>query len=192
MIHNIKYPKSKNFKLNVQEYDLDFFTSNELIGDSIIDLKPLIEDSSLTKTSVTLNKKYYEDYLKKTFPNYTNLTFHSDGQSFWVNLASKEKGQIVVNGKLRIQIEVLPKAEAEKNKVGEAQSEPNVSPFLPKPEGRITLSLNPFDMIKQLVGPAFRRAGYAIICSFICVALCIAMAPMILSNLFSSAILAIF
>lgn len=42
---------------------------------------------------------------------------------------------------------MLPKVEADKNKVGEAQSEPNVNPFLPKPENRMTLSLNPFDMI---------------------------------------------
>lgn len=120
----------------------------------MIDLKPLFDDASLTKNCVSLNRKYYDGYLKEKFPNYTNLTFDSDGQSFWVNLVNKNaKGELEVNGRLRIQIDVLPKVEAEKNKVGEAQSEPNVNPFLPKPEGRMELSLNPFKMIAQLVGP---------------------------------------
>ena len=147
IIHQIKVP-SKNYKLNVQCYDLDFFASNDLIGDSSIDLKPLIDDASLTKRCVSLNRKYYDQYLKKDFPNYTDLTFEGDGQSFWVNLVNKnDKGELEVNGRLRLQIDVLPKFLAEKSKVGEAQSEPNVNPFLKKPEGRITLSLNPFDMI---------------------------------------------
>jgi hypothetical protein len=120
----------------------------------LIDLKPLLDDASLTKSCVSLNRKYYDSYLKEKFPNYTNLNFDSDGQSFWVNLVNKNgKGELEVNGRLRIQIDVLPKVEAEKNKVGEAQSEPNVNPFLPPPEGRLELSLNPFKMIAQLVGP---------------------------------------
>lgn len=120
----------------------------------MIDLKPLLDDASLSGRSVSLNRKYYDSYIKEKFPNYTNLTFDSDGQSFWVNLVNKnEKGELEINGRLRIQIDVLPKIEAEKNKVGEAQSEPNVSPCLQPPEGRMEFSLNPFKMIAQLVGP---------------------------------------
>ena len=51
MLHKINYP-NKNSKLTVQVYDRDLFTSNELIGDSVIDLKPLFEDARLTKTGV--------------------------------------------------------------------------------------------------------------------------------------------
>ena len=36
---------------------------------------------------------------------------------------------------------------AEKNKVGDARQEPNHSPFLPPPVGRLSLSLNPFKML---------------------------------------------
>lgn len=158
----------------------------------MIDLKPLIEDASLTKSGVSLNKRYYEDYLKNAFPDYTKLTFNSDGQSFSVELFSKEGDKMVSNGKLRLQIDVLPKAEADKNKVGEAQSEPNVNPFLPKPENRMTLSLNPFEMIRQLLGPQFRRMGYTVIFSLLCIALCIFLAPMILSDLITSMITSIF
>ena len=159
----------------------------------MIDLKPLLDDASLTKMCVSLNRKYFDSYLKDKFPNYTNLTFDNDGQSFWVNLLNKnEKGELEINGRLRIQIDVLPKVEAEKNKVGEAQSEPNVNPFLPQPEGRMTLSLNPFKMIAQLIGPQFRRMGYTIILTICCIALCVMMAPLLLSNLFSSIIMSIF
>ena len=102
MLHQVSFP-SKNNKLTVQCYDRDFFKSNDLIGDSVIDIKPLLLDASLTKQAVSLNRKYYEEFLKKKFPNYTDLTFHSDGQSFWVNLVSKNaKGKIEVNGRLRL------------------------------------------------------------------------------------------
>ena len=99
---------------------------------------------------------------------------------------------MVSNGKLRLQIDVLPRVEADKNRVGEAQSEPNVNPYLPKPENRMTLSLNPFEMIRQLLGPQFRRMGYALIFSVLCIALCVLLAPMILSDLISSMITSIF
>lgn len=107
--------------MTFQVYDRDFFKSNDLIGESVIDLRPLIEDASLAKRPMSLTKDYYEQYLKEEFPEYTDLKFESDGQSFWVNLASKNSdGKIEVNGKLRIQIDVYPKADAEKQKVGEA------------------------------------------------------------------------
>jgi len=101
MLHQFKHP-NRNYDLTVQAFDRDLFTANELIGDAVLNLKPLIEDASLTKTGVSLNKRYYEEYLKKTFPNFPELTFGSDGNSFWVNLAAKEKGKIVCNGKLRL------------------------------------------------------------------------------------------
>jgi hypothetical protein len=185
--------RAKTKKMTFQVYDRDFFKSNDLIGESVLDLRPLIEDASLAKRPMSLTKDYYEQYLKEEFPEYTDLKFESDGQSFWVNLASKnEFGKIEVYGKLRLQIDVYPKVDAEKMKVGEAQSEPNVNPHLPPPEGRLTFSLNPCTMINQLVGPNFRRAGTAIIVMVLCIALCVALAPMLISDLMSAAILGIF
>lgn len=136
-----------------------------------------------------MNKKYYEEYLKQQFPNYPELTFKSDGQSFWVDLKGKNDGKKEVNGKLRVQIDVLPKIFAEKNKVGEAQSEPNVNPYLPKPSNRMSLSLNPFEMMRQLVGPQFRRMGYTIICTVLCIILMVMLAPMIISQVITDVLL---
>ena len=63
MIHTFKHP-SNDYNLTVQGWDKDFFKSNELIGEFKLDLKPLITDASLTKSAVTLNRTYYEEYLK--------------------------------------------------------------------------------------------------------------------------------
>lgn len=54
------------------------------------------------------------------------------------------------------------------------------------------LSLNPFDMIKQLLGPQFRRMGYTLILTILCIGLCVMMLPMILSQMFTSMVLSIF
>ena len=48
---------------------------------------------------------------------------------------------------LKLDIRVVPKTFAETNKVGAARGDPNVEPFLPEPEGRFKLSLNPFAML---------------------------------------------
>mgnify|MGYP007004894115 CR=1 FL=1 len=153
----------------------------------MIDLEPMIEDSDLAKRPMSLSKDYYEDYLKKE-RKWDNLSFVSDEpRQFWVNLTAKgDKGQIKINGKLKLQIDIVPKKEALSNPVGEAQSEPNVNPFLPKPFGRIEFSLNPFKMLNQLIGPALRRKIYCCCCIVICCALCVMMAPMIFSNMISN------
>ena len=40
---------SKNYKLKVQAYDLDLFKSNDLIGEAVLDLETMVEDSELAK-----------------------------------------------------------------------------------------------------------------------------------------------
>ena len=98
---------------------------------------------------------------------------------------NSETGQIESNGKVKVQVDVLPADQAEKNPVGKARQDPNHSPSLPQPEGRITLSLNPFKMFAQMVSPAIRRKIMIYLCCLACIMLCVAMAPMIISNLIS-------
>jgi len=45
-----------------------------------------------------------------------------------------------------VRIDVLPIVNAEKNPVGKARDEPNHSPYLPKPQGRVELTIDPFKM----------------------------------------------
>ena len=64
-------------------------------------------------------------------------------------------------------MQLVPKDEAEKNKVGTGRSAPNHSPFLPPPTGRLKFSLNPFKMFTALLGPSLCMK---IMCCLICVA----------------------
>ena len=97
---------------------------------------------------MSLTQDYYDEYLKP-IKGMMPLQFEKDDKrQFWVELGAKdEKGQSVINGRLRMQIDILPKKEAELNVVGEARAEPNINPFLPQPEGRLEFSLNPFKML---------------------------------------------
>jgi len=70
--------------------------------------------------------------------------------------------------------------------------EPNHSPYLPQPVGRISFSLNPFKMLAQLVGPELRRKIYLACCCLICLALCVALFPLIFSNVVSALIVKAF
>lgn len=82
-----------------------------------------------------------------------------------------------------MQIDIMPVAVADKNAVGKARDNPNHSPQLPQPQGRLELSFNPFKMLGQLVGPALRRKIYCGLCAAACCALCIAILPNIVGGL---------
>jgi Ca2+-dependent lipid-binding protein len=58
--HQTKSPDG--YRLSLQLLDKDFFKSNDIIGDAMLDLRHLIEDVVLTKRPVTLNKAYYESF----------------------------------------------------------------------------------------------------------------------------------
>jgi len=112
-----------------------------------------------------------------------------DDSRFWIPMKCKKDGKEVELGKVAVQIDVLPADQAEKNPLGKARQEPNHSPFLPQPEGRFELSLNPLKMFEQMVSPAIRRKIYLGLVCLICIVLLVAMAPMIVSNLISRMIL---
>merc|ERR1712050_16957 len=90
--------------------------------------------------------------------------------------------------KIRCDLRIVPIAIAKTTEVGDGRNEPNNSPYLPPPVGRISFSLNPFKMLAQLVGPEFLAKIYGILCLLICCTLFIFMLPMLLSN-FSSTIM---
>jgi len=101
----------KGYNYTVQMYDRDLFKSNDLIGEAQINLKQMIDDCSLTKNCIQLNKKYYNDTLKKTqaFKN-KNLQFTDDDESrFWVEMNKKDKNnRLSKTGIVKMQIDVVP------------------------------------------------------------------------------------
>ena len=74
---------------------------------------------------------------------------------------------------------------ANKNPVGKARDNPNHSPTLPEPEGRIKLTINPFEMYRQMIGPEVRRKICIFILCILCFALTLAVAPTFIGSYLS-------
>ena len=77
----------KDYTLTLQLYDRDFFKSNDIIGDACIDLRLPIEDASLSKRPLGLNKTYYNAYLKDNGGKFT----YEDESTFWIPINSMNK-----------------------------------------------------------------------------------------------------
>lgn len=67
-------------------------------------------------------------------------------------------------GKCLIGIQIYPIERAEAQPAGMGRSEPNDSPFLPPPNGRLQFGWNPVSMLSQLLGPR--------LCAILCCCLC--------------------
>jgi hypothetical protein len=119
------------------------FKSNDFIGENQISLKEIFEDAIATKKPLSLNKKYYDGYLKAKMPQSTKLVFYDD-DSFFLDTFDKDGNNV---GRVRLSVNITPGEMAKANAVGSGRSEPNHSPFLPPPVGRISFSLNPITML---------------------------------------------
>mmetsp|Transcript_3593 Transcript_3593/g.2626 ORF Transcript_3593/g.2626 Transcript_3593/m.2626 type:complete len:136 (+) Transcript_3593:2509-2916(+) len=135
---------------------------------------------------MNVNKKYYTSHLKNVLK--TKLEFY-DEDSFYVEMTDADNKQVC---KVRLGLSIIPMDQAKSNKVGEGRTEPNQSPFLPPPVGRLSLSLNPFKMFNQLVGRELRIKIYIGCCLALCCLLCIMLIPLVAGNLLTELILSIF
>lgn len=109
------------------------------------------------------------------------------GEQFWVpiyrTIVKEDKTEERKHGgDVKITVHVLPKTKADKQPLGKGRDDLNTDPFCPPPAGRMEFSLNPFTMLAQLIPEKFRREICYYCCLIICAALCIYMAPMIISN----------
>lgn len=81
----------------------------------MIDLKQAFEDVGLTKRPLLINKKYFNDYMKKA--EQKDYEWKDDGESFWLPmLAKNEEGEVENNGCVAIRIDIVPKEYAEKTR----------------------------------------------------------------------------
>lgn len=157
----------------------------------------MVDDTRLTQRVTHLNKKYYKAWFGSNYgkapgigadtevapDSAPKLTLEwEDDDSFW--LSAKRPGDKKPI-KIRLDVRVLPLAAAQGCKVGDARNEPNNSPSLPAPLGRMSFSLNPFAMLAQLVGPDVRNKCLGCLCVAACCGLCVALLPLILGNLAS-------
>lgn len=178
LLFDVNHP-SKDHILNLQVWDADAFSKNDFIGDASLNLILPIEDATMTDQPIHLNKRYYETFLQD-FMRGTELVFEND-DSFWLDMKDKNG---VINGKMRVQISILPKEQADAYAVGEGRADPNHSPYLPPPVGRIKLSLNPWTMLNQLVAPHIVNKVLCGICLLLCLLAFIMMLPNILTEIF--------
>ena len=70
----------------------------------------------------------------------------------------------VERGRVLVSIDIVPKAQALAEPVGAGRAEPNRNPYLPKPSGRMRLTMNPFDMCYQVLG---RKLLGKVLCFFL-------------------------
>ena len=143
--------------MNIQAWDKDIIASNDLIGDFQLDIGPLVEDVFLTSKMKSFNRTYWDDYMKKELVENRDYEFAEDivwdkdddtKEKFWVPMKryNEEEKETVNAGEVLCSFRIMPLADAEKNDQGIGRAEPNNDPFCPEPEGRIKLSLNPFEM----------------------------------------------
>ena len=143
-------------------------------------MKPLFDNIRLTQQPVQLTEQYYNAFLKEKMQNSgTELKFRDDDTFF---LVTRKEGKEI---KVRLDLRIIPGAQATANSVGKARTEPNMEPYLPPPVGRIQFSLNPFKMLSQLMSKEFMAKFMSIFLVVACCALCCMMLPMILSNFVS-------
>ena len=167
--------------------------SDDLIGSFALDVWPIFEDTILTNKLQTFHKDYWDSYMKQAlidrdYEHVDKIKFDDeDKEKFWVPITrfDEDEGKEKVSGYIQCSFRIYPQELADKNKQGVGRDQPNNDPLLPEPEGRLKLSLNPFTMFNQLVGPAVRRKIYCCLCILAYAALCAFMGPMIISNGFS-------
>jgi hypothetical protein len=96
----------------------------------------------------------------------------------------------VQQGFVRVRVDITTKEHAEKNIIGSAREDPNIEPYLPAPIGRLHFSLNPWEMYKQMIGPAMRRkiAIWCAIfwCTVLCALILYELVPIVIGNLLST------
>ena len=192
MLLPLQLPTQKPL-LTIQVYDKDIFSSDDYISGATLNLKDLLTLPKYLDMPVKFTKSYYEGLSEEEQKVYGDIEFLSetddeDGIKFWVQCYKGKKeatGEGAQGGRVLCTLEILPKALADKNKLGKGRSNPNKDPYCPPPTGRFECSLNPCKIINQCVGPKFRKKCYCyIIMCLVIVYLIIAM-PNIIGKILS-------
>lgn len=157
LLYNLKAPR-KNYTLTIQTWDRDLFKSNDFIGEIQLPLQDAFNDCIATQKPINVNKKYYDAYWKGQLEKQGKdkkviHEFHKDDpETFWVATYDKDGG---FAGYVRIGISIFPGEMSKSNPVGIGRSEPNHSPFLPTPVGRMFFTLNPITLFVSLYTYSF-------------------------------------
>ena len=183
--------KDKSNYLNVQVYDKDYFSKDDFICSSVINLEGLLKKIYLLDTPLKFSESFYDALTdiekinmfmtsdKSVYPEWCNDEKPNKDNKFWLPMRKPgvdgKPGEIT--GAVLCSLEILPKWKADICQVGLGRDEPNVNPYLPPPLGRFEFSLNPFKMFKQCVGPKMRKKVCQIIVIIFCLIWCLFLIP---------------
>ena len=108
LLFDYKAPND-SYNFSVQVWDRDFFCSNDLIGEVALDLQPLFTDVIDTNGTFSINKQYYNSFLKSVWGDKFQIKFE-DEDSFWLPVTGKDfkTGEMRINGYLRMSLTVMP------------------------------------------------------------------------------------
>lgn len=180
----LKFPleieETPRFFLNLQFWDRDFFSANDVIGDATLDFTEL----AMEAWESGLRVKMYgaAEGLK-------DRMLRRENEKFWVKFTKRDaEGETRDVGKLLVSFELVPEHMAIACPVGKGHEEPNVDPPLPAPFGRFNLSWNPFNMATQMCGPEVKTKICCGTCCLLCCVVLILMFPVLLSNLLAGAL----
>ncbi|CAN0271689.1 unnamed protein product [Scytosiphon promiscuus] len=97
----------------------------------------------------------------------TGISSDDPPDSQWISLEKTDRktGRKNPMGKCLIGIQIFPVEKAEAQPAGLGRAEPNNSPFLPPPNGRLEFGWNPITMLSQLLGP---RLCFCLCCCLCC------------------------
>lgn len=162
------------------------FKSNDFLCEFILDLDLLLRDCRLTQKPIHLSKKYYNSYFREAYKHPELELQFEDEDSFWLSIRRHENEKPI---RIRIDVRILPGLDAKHQSVGAARSEPNHSPSLVEPYGRFKFSMNPLDMIGNLMGPEIKYKVMAYCGTIVCVVVLFLCLPIIFSDLISKLVL---
>ncbi|EQC29479.1 hypothetical protein SDRG_12727 [Saprolegnia diclina VS20] len=188
--HNSKFPR---FKL--QLWDKDIVSSNDCLAEGDLDLSipfkkvlaakgplqvfPEPPKSKLQKLATTQDDEDHETV--RMIKEKTGLWDTNPTDSTWIkmyrsNPTTRAKEPM---GKVCISMQLVPKPLATTQPVGFGRHDPNNSPFLPPPAGRLKLSWNPYKVFNQLLGPKICHRVMCCLCCAIFMVLMYFLGPMI-------------
>jgi len=134
---------SKSFpRLRLQVWDKDLFAPDDSIGETTLRL------DNLCKRVLALNNRAY----------FVNSGDSGERDFYIVDLKNPKLAKEAAEGtpKVKVRIELCPKAYTDSHPAGLGRADPNQHPFLPPPVGRVNWNLlNPVGMCIEICGPDY-------------------------------------
>ena len=116
--------KWSNYNLTLQAWDRDILSSNELLGEFVVDLGPLLNDVLLTGKQMNMSLEYWQTWMKdkliengyKSADEIKFETREKEEEKFWIPLRrfNSKEGKTIEAGEMQVTIHLVPLDHVEK------------------------------------------------------------------------------